>query len=63
MGLKCSSMVPAAVATAAIVEVRLRLAGEGALPVGNAPHGFATFEQSGITRGARVVKFSGAKPE
>lgn len=63
MDMKCSSIVLAAVATAAIAEAWRRLAGVGALPVGNAPRGFATFEQSDITRGARVVKFSGAMPE
>jgi len=44
-------------------EVRRRLEAEGALPVGNAPDEFAKFVQSEITRWARVVKFSGAKPE
>ncbi len=44
-------------------EVRRRLETEGAVPVGNSPDEFARFVQSEITRWAKVVKFSGAKPE
>jgi tripartite-type tricarboxylate transporter receptor subunit TctC len=44
-------------------DVRRRLEGEGSIPVGNSPEEFAGFVQSEITRWAKVVKFSGAKPE
>ena len=44
-------------------EVRKRLDAEGAIPVGNSPEEFARFVQSEIPRWAKVVKFSGAKPE
>jgi tripartite-type tricarboxylate transporter receptor subunit TctC len=44
-------------------EVRRRLDAEGAVPVGNSPEEFSTFVQGEIQRWARVVKFSGAKPE
>ena len=44
-------------------EMRKRLETEGAIPVGNAPEQFAAFVQSEITRWAKVVKFSGARPE
>ena len=44
-------------------EMRKRLETEGAIPVGNAPEQFGPFVQSEITRWAKVVKFSGAKPE
>lgn len=44
-------------------EVRRRLENEGAVAVGNPPEEFDRFVQSEITRWARVVKFSGAKPE
>ena len=44
-------------------DVRRRLENEGSIPVGNAPEEFAGFVQSEITRWAKVVKFSGAKPE
>lgn len=44
-------------------DMRKRLETEGAIPVGNAPEQFAAFVQSEIPRWARVVKFSGAKPE
>ena len=36
---------------------------KAAVPVGNSPEEFAGFVQSEITRWAKVVKFSGAKPE
>ncbi|MGO4394980.1 tripartite tricarboxylate transporter substrate binding protein [Variovorax sp. M-6] len=44
-------------------EMRRRLDSEGAIPVGNSPEQFSAFVQSEIQRWARVVKFSGAKPE
>ena len=44
-------------------EVRRRLASEGAIPVGNSQEEFSRFVQAEIVRWARVVKFSGAKPE
>jgi tripartite-type tricarboxylate transporter receptor subunit TctC len=44
-------------------EVRKRIEFEGATPVGNAPDEFARFVQEEITRWAKVVKYSGAKPE
>jgi tripartite-type tricarboxylate transporter receptor subunit TctC len=44
-------------------DVRRRLEHEGSIPVGNAPEEFAGFVQNEITRWAKVVKFSGAKPE
>lgn len=44
-------------------EVRKRLESEGAVAVGNSPEEFDRFVQSEITRWAKVVKFSGAKPE
>lgn len=44
-------------------EVRRRLDAEGAQPVGNSPEEFSKFVQGEIQRWARVVKFSGAKPE
>ena len=44
-------------------EMRKRLEAEGAIPVGNSPEQFSAFVQSEITRWAKVVKFSGAKPE
>ena len=40
-----------------------RLDTEGAIPVGNSPEQFSAFVQSEIPRWAKVVKFSGAKPE
>ena len=44
-------------------EVRRRLDAEGAVPVGNSPEEFSKFVQGEIQRWAKVVKFSGAKPE
>ena len=44
-------------------ELRRRLETEGAVPVGNSPEEFSKFVQSEIQRWARVVKFSGARPE
>lgn len=44
-------------------EVHRRLESDGAIPVGNSPDEFARFVQSEISRWAKVVKFSGAKPE
>ena len=44
-------------------EVQRRIANEGATPVGNSPDEFARFVHAEIQRWARVVKFSGAKPE
>jgi len=44
-------------------EVRRRLETEGYIPVGNSPEEFAKFVQTEITRWAKVVKFSGARPE
>ena len=40
-----------------------RLDSEGAIPVGNSSEQFSAFVQSEIPRWAKVVKFSGAKPE
>ena len=44
-------------------DVRRRLEAEGSVPVGNSPEEFARFVQDEITRWAKVVEFSGAKPE
>ena len=44
-------------------DVQRRIANEGATPVGNSPDQFARFVHSEIQRWAKVVKFSGAKPE
>ncbi|WP_213956465.1 tripartite tricarboxylate transporter substrate binding protein [Variovorax sp. dw_954] len=44
-------------------EMRKRLDSEGAIPVGDAPEPFSAFVQGEIKRWAKVVKFSGAKPE
>ncbi|MDQ0034532.1 tripartite-type tricarboxylate transporter receptor subunit TctC [Variovorax boronicumulans] len=44
-------------------DMRQRLETEGAIPVGNSSEQFSAFVQSEITRWAKVVKFSGAKPE
>jgi tripartite-type tricarboxylate transporter receptor subunit TctC len=39
------------------------LESEGSVPVGNSSEEFSKFVQGEIQRWARVVKFSGAKPE
>ncbi|MBC7471254.1 MAG: tripartite tricarboxylate transporter substrate binding protein [Ramlibacter sp.] len=44
-------------------DVQRRIANEGATPVGNSPDQFARFVHSEIQRWAKVVKYSGAKPE
>ena len=44
-------------------EVKRRIEFEGATPVGNTPEDFARFVHAEIGRWARVVKYSGAKPE
>jgi tripartite-type tricarboxylate transporter receptor subunit TctC len=44
-------------------DVRRRLEAEGAVPVGNSPEEFNRFVQAEIGRWAKVVRFSGAKPE
>ena len=44
-------------------EVRRRIESEGATPVGNSPDEFARFVHAEIQRWAKVVKFSGARPE
>jgi tripartite-type tricarboxylate transporter receptor subunit TctC len=44
-------------------EVKRRIESEGATPVGNAPEEFARFVHEEIARWAKVVKYSGAKPE
>ena len=44
-------------------DVRRRIEFEGATPVGNAPAEFARFVHEEIVRWAKVVKYSGAKPE
>jgi tripartite-type tricarboxylate transporter receptor subunit TctC len=44
-------------------ELRRRLDAEGAVPVGNSPEEFSSFVQGEIQRWAKVVKFSGARPE
>lgn len=44
-------------------DVKKRLEHEGAVPVGNSPEEFARFVRSEIPRWAKVVQFSGAKPE
>jgi tripartite-type tricarboxylate transporter receptor subunit TctC len=44
-------------------EVKRRIEAEGATPVGNAPEEFARFVHEEIARWAKVVKYSGAKPE
>ena len=44
-------------------DVKRRLEHESAVPVGNSPEEFARFVQAEIPRWAKVVQFSGAKPE
>lgn len=44
-------------------EVIKRIEGEGATPVGDAPEDFARFVHEEIGRWAKVVKYSGAKPD
>jgi tripartite-type tricarboxylate transporter receptor subunit TctC len=47
----------------ASADVKRRIESEGATPVGNAPDDFARFVNEEIVRWAKVVKYSGAKPE
>ena len=49
--------------TIAAPEVRRRLETKGAVPVGNSPEEFSKFVHNEIQRWAKVVKFSGARPE
>ena len=44
-------------------EVQRRIQAEGATPVGNTPEEFARFVHVEIERWAKVVKYSGARPE
>jgi tripartite-type tricarboxylate transporter receptor subunit TctC len=44
-------------------EVKKRIEFEGATPVGNTPEAFGRFVHEEIARWAKVVKYSGAKPE
>ena len=60
MTKRISDAAPQAIGTP---DVRRRLETEGAIAVGNSPEEFARFVQDEITRWAKVVKFSGAKPE
>lgn len=56
-------MSDAARQAVASAEVKRRIEFEGATAVGNAPEEFARFVQEEINRWAKVVKYSGAKPE
>ena len=47
----------------ASADVKRRIEAEGATPVGNAPEEFGRFVNEEIVRWAKVVKYSGAKPE
>jgi tripartite-type tricarboxylate transporter receptor subunit TctC len=53
----------AARASVQTVDTRRRIEIEGAVPVGNSSEDFANFVQNEVNRWAKVVKYSGAKPE
>jgi tripartite-type tricarboxylate transporter receptor subunit TctC len=53
----------AARASVQTVDTRRRIEIEGAVPVGNSSEDFAVFVQNEVNRWAKVVKYSGAKPE